>query len=293
MGMKERDLYSIGEAEAITGISAKTLRYYDSLNLVVPKIRDPQNKYRYYTKEQIVNLITLQRLRSMGCSIGTLRAVVESNSLSVMCDEIQNRIQEMEEEISRLTASIEENSAFLERLKSSVQVFEDISSANSDLMTSNIYIEEIPQVFLFCKERVMPNYNVCDTSVNFRSEIYKECKALHLKMLGPEITTYYTNLLGQFVMHDCRIRIGVSVENDPSCKQLVSFGGFTAATAIHVGSYDSMINTHVNLLRWISQNHYEVCGEVSEEFLISPIDILEQKNQIIKVIMPVRKTEKS
>ena len=68
-----------------------------------------------------------------------------------------------------------------------------------------------------------------------------------------------------------------------------ALGGFLAATAVHTGSYDTMVNTHMMLLRWINQNGYEVNGNVSEEFLVSPIDILEQKNQIIKVIMPVRK----
>ena len=89
-------------------------------------------------------------------------------------------------------------------------------------------------------------------------------------------------------MHDCKIQIGIAVKNSSSCDQIQEFGGFTAATAIHIGSYETMVNTHMMMLRWINQNGYEVNGYVSEEFMMSPIDILEQKNQIIKVIMPVR-----
>ena len=269
--MEERERYSIGETAVITGISAKTLRYYDSLHLIIPEIRDPQNNYRYYSKDQIVMLVAIQRLRMMGCSLNTLRAVVEENSLSTMCDQIQNRIEELEREIAERTAIIDENMAFLQRLRTSLQIREQgLDAANNQL--NNMRIEEIPKSFIFCEQRVMPHYNVCDTSVNFRIELYSKCKALGLTVVGPEITTYFTNPLGQFVMRDCKIELGITVENDPTCEHIQEFGGFTAATALHIGSYETMVNTHMQLLRWIDQHGYEVCDHISEEFLISPID---------------------
>ena len=285
--MEERERYSIGETSIITGISSKTLRYYDSLKLIIPEIRDPQNNYRYYSKNQVISLLAVQRLRMMGCSQKMLRTVIQENSLQALCDQIELRIQEIEQEIAARTAIIDENQEFLKRLKESLKI--QAENVDHGQLLNNMRIEEIPKSYLFCEQRVMPHYNVCDTSVNFRIELYAKCRASKLTMLGPEITTYYTNLLGQFVMHDCKIQIGICVENDPDCPQIQEFGGFLAATAIHMGSYDTMVNTHMMLLRWINQNGYEVSGNVSEEFLVSPIDILEQKNQIIKVIMPVRK----
>lgn len=286
--MEERERYSIGETAIITGISSKTLRYYDSLKLVIPEIRDPQNNYRYYSKNQVIILLAVQRLRTMGCGHQMLRTVLQENSLEALCNQIELRMRELEEEIAARTAIIDENQEFLNRLKELLKIKAQNSGEDNDLL-NNIRIEEIPKSYLFCEQRVMPHYNVCDTSVNFRIELYAKCKASGATILGPEITTYYTNLLGQFVMHDCKIQIGIQVENCPKCPQVQEFGGFLAATAVHTGSYDTMVNTHMMLLRWINQNGYEVNGNVSEEFLVSPIDILEQKNQIIKVIMPVRK----
>lgn len=96
-------------------------------------------------------------------------------------------------------------------------------------------------------------------------------------------------MLGQFTMHDCKIEIGITVNYAPNVKKLKKFGNFLAATITHIGSYDTMVNTHIRLLQWICNHNYEVNGYVSEQFLISPIDILEQKDQVIKVIIPVRK----
>lgn len=288
--MEERAWYSIGETSVITGISSKTLRYYDSLKLIIPEVRDPQNNYRYYSKNQVIQLLAVQRLRMMGCSHQMLRTVLQENSLDALCNQIELRIRELENEISERATIINENIEFLDRLKASLKIQAESASQCNDLL-NNMRVEEIPKSYLFCEQRVMPHYNVCDTSVNFRLELYSKCRAYGLSPIGSEITTYYTNLLGQFVMHDCKIQIGITVKNDPACEQIREFGGFTAATAIHMGSYDTMVNTHMMMLRWINQNGYEVNGNVSEEFMISPIDILEQKNQIIKVIMPVEKIQ--
>ena len=284
--MRDQEKYSVGETAMITGISANTLRYYDNLDLINPEIRDPQNNYRYYSKDQVIRLLAIQRLRRMNCSQQKLRTLLEENSLTALCNQIELRTRELQEEIAERVATVQENERFLKRLKDFLELQEQ-AAGGSDLL-SDIRIEEIPKTHLFFEQRVMPQYNVCDTSVSFRLELYSKCKSHGLEPTGSEITTYFTNLLGQFVMQDCKIQIGIEVDRNPGCKQICEFGGFTAATAIHIGSYDTMVNTHMRMLRWISQNGYEVAGEVSEEFFMSPIDILDQSNQIIKVIMPVR-----
>ena len=288
MIMEERERYSIGETALITGISSKTLRYYDSLKLIIPEIRDSHNNYRYYSRNQVIILLAVQRLRMMGCGHRMLRAVLQENSLETMCNQIELRMQELEEEIAARAAIIKENQKFLAQLKKLLEIKAQNVNEGQDIL-HNIRVEEIPKSYLFCEQRVMPHYNVCETSVNFRVELYAKCRTCGATILGPEITTYYTNLLGQFVMHDCKIQIGIQVEKNPSCPHIQEYGGFLAATAVHFGSYETMVNTHMMMLRWINQNGYAVNGYVSEEFLISPIDILEQDNQIIKVIMPVRR----
>jgi DNA-binding transcriptional MerR regulator/effector-binding domain-containing protein len=289
--MKEREIYSIGMASAVTGISTKTLRYYDSLNLIVPQIRNPENNYRYYSKNQVATLVAVQRLRMMGCGIKALQAVVDDNSLSCLYEQVSLRTVELENEIAERQAILNKNREFVECLELALQ-FQTENSVSS-LSTShlnNARIEKIPKSYLFCEQRMMPNYKVMDTSVNFRVELYEKCHASGAQIIGPEVTTYYTtDLLGQFVMRDCLIQMGITVEQKPGCEQIQEFGGFTAATAIHMGTYSTMVYTHMLLIEWINQHGYEVNGEVSEQFVISPIYSLKPENQIVKVIMPVKK----
>ena len=245
--MQDQERYSVGETAVITGISANTLRYYDNLDLINPEIRDPQNNYRYYSKDQVIQLLAVQRLRRMNCSQQMLRTLLEENSLEALCNQIELRTQELKNEIAERVVTVQENERFLKRLKGFMELQEQAAYGKD--VRFDIRVEEIPKMFLFYEQRVMPKYNVCDTSVSFRLELYARCKNHGLEPTGSEITTYFTSPLGQFVMHDCKIQIGIEVERNSGSDQICEFGGFTAATAIHVGSYDTMVNTHMRMLQ--------------------------------------------
>jgi len=54
--MQKEDLLSISELAAISGVNAKSLRYYDRLGILRPVFVDPDSGYRYYAfyqKEQV------------------------------------------------------------------------------------------------------------------------------------------------------------------------------------------------------------------------------------------------
>lgn len=59
--MKKEDLLSIGDLALRTGVSIKSLRYYDKIGILKPKYIDPDTNYRYYSYEQarIVDIIQL------------------------------------------------------------------------------------------------------------------------------------------------------------------------------------------------------------------------------------------
>ena len=48
MEERQENLYSIGEAAEILGISVQTLRYYDKIKLLEPAYINPNTGYRYY-----------------------------------------------------------------------------------------------------------------------------------------------------------------------------------------------------------------------------------------------------
>jgi MerR family transcriptional regulator, copper efflux regulator len=63
---------NIGEASALSGLPAKTIRYYEEIGLVRPALR-AANGYRDYGENDVRTLIFLQRARSLGFSVRECR----------------------------------------------------------------------------------------------------------------------------------------------------------------------------------------------------------------------------
>lgn len=53
--------------------------------------------------------------------------------------------------------------------------------------------------------------------------------------------------------------------------------------------YNDIIKTYVKALQWINQNNYKVSGPVSEEFIISPVDVKDENEHVTKILIPVNK----
>ena len=52
--------YKIGKIAKIMGVTPEAIRHYERLGLIVP-FKDPETNYRYYTSEQIDQLLYIQR----------------------------------------------------------------------------------------------------------------------------------------------------------------------------------------------------------------------------------------
>lgn len=65
-------LVTIKEASMTTGVSAKMIRYYESIELISAPKRT-ENRYRYYTENDLHELGFIRRARDLGFSIEDIR----------------------------------------------------------------------------------------------------------------------------------------------------------------------------------------------------------------------------
>jgi DNA-binding transcriptional MerR regulator/ADP-ribose pyrophosphatase YjhB (NUDIX family) len=69
--------WSIQEVARASGVTARTLRYYNEIGLLEPA-RIGGNGYRYYEHEQLLRLQQILLLREIGLDLATIRGVVDT-----------------------------------------------------------------------------------------------------------------------------------------------------------------------------------------------------------------------
>ena len=73
-------MLSIGEFSNICKVSAKTLRYYAEIGLILPDEVNPENGYRYYSIEQLETMLFINRLKSYNFSLEEIKAILDNDS---------------------------------------------------------------------------------------------------------------------------------------------------------------------------------------------------------------------
>ena len=67
-----KDYYSVTEFAKISGVEATTLRYWDSIGIFSPALRDPENNYRFYSLAQITALNFVATMSDIGVPLKTI-----------------------------------------------------------------------------------------------------------------------------------------------------------------------------------------------------------------------------
>ena len=74
--------FSLATVAKIIGISKSTLRYYDKLDLLIPKRAD--NQYRFYNEQDLIYLKYIQVLKHNGCSLTEIRELLSLYEFSLV-----------------------------------------------------------------------------------------------------------------------------------------------------------------------------------------------------------------
>jgi Cu(I)-responsive transcriptional regulator len=105
--MKTGAMMTISKAAAQSGVSAKTIRYYEDIGLIYPTQR-ASNGYRYYDQWAIHSLQFIKRARSLGFSVEECRSLLslyknQSRASADVKQLARQRVAEIDAKIAELT----------------------------------------------------------------------------------------------------------------------------------------------------------------------------------------------
>lgn len=284
----QKGTYSIGKVSRLCNVSIKTLRYYDEIGLLIPDCRKDNSNYRYYTHEQILTLFIIRKLRHLGVPLKEIKDIIGRKDAESMEKCIRQRLEEINHAIEALNDQYAEGQLLLERLKKGHDLLE---TEQTGWATEGIRVENIPPSHVLFTRRIKKNYKNSDVSVDRWFELFEMVSRHKLKATGPVILTYHNNPLEQFYQNDCDLEISIQVNEAVDSPAAKEFGAFPAVTALHIGRNEDIIQTHIKAIKWLNQRGYTIAGPISEEYIISPVDIENEADHITRVIIPIEKTE--
>ena len=106
-------MHRIGEFAALTGLSVKTLRFYDEIGLLTPASVGFQSGYRLYSTHQVDRARYIFSLRRFGLALAEIKAILatdasEREALEVARDRLSSSLSEGRQLLSSIEARLAE-----------------------------------------------------------------------------------------------------------------------------------------------------------------------------------------
>jgi len=101
--------YSIKELSRLSGLTARTLRWYDEIGLLIPG-RVSEGGYRYYSQEQAERLWNILFYRSLGFELSRIREILDApdfDRLQAMKEHL-NALEQRQKDLKQMIDSVRE-----------------------------------------------------------------------------------------------------------------------------------------------------------------------------------------
>jgi len=139
--------FKIGEIARLSGLSVKTVRYYERRGLLEQPSRT-EGGYRLYGQEEVARIRFIQRAKLLGLTLEEIRELVE---LAARCNEGEI-VPRLEEVLEAKLEETERKMAELAALRQNLLYYRERAEALKDCVPTNRYCEDVS--FCGCLEAV-------------------------------------------------------------------------------------------------------------------------------------------
>lgn len=116
---EENQIFSVGEICERTGITRKTLFYYDRIGLLCPSERTERQNFKLYDSEKLIRLEEIVSYRRAGLSIREIRELLDDGQAK--------RLEILEQAMERLLKEKDDKEQEIKNLKSLIEAEADLA----------------------------------------------------------------------------------------------------------------------------------------------------------------------
>ena len=266
-------MLTIGQMSKVCGVSVKTLRHYDKIDLLKPQKTDEMTGYRYYEDSQIGIMLLIGRLKRYGFSLTEIQRLLSISDSRELMRQLRNQRFRMERQMEHIAITIREMGYHLDE-------FERTGDIMSYQNNYEIELKEAKEQVLVTQRQKMS----VEEFGTYYGKIYEKIAREHLTINGVVIAVYHDQ---EFDPAYSDIQLGVGVAERDKADFIMP--GHLCATTIHRGAYSGLPDAYGAIVAWINANGYKMDGMPYEIYLKTQFDQLPPDEWVTEIFFPVRK----
>ena len=272
-------MLKIGQFSLLAHVTVKTLRYYDEIGLLKPVLVDRYSGYRYYHNAQLVILGQINSLKRIGFSLEEITVIIQNDTPSHLLAErlIEQRLvleDELRELQNRIHALDSLYNATLRRNKmetATIKALPEIMAATKRIILGSY--DDLFSIAPAMGETMERHGAVCSEPPYcfnlYHDEEYKE------RDVDMEIC--------EAVVAACQDGDGIIYRTIAAVPQ--------AATILHRGSYENLVNSYAQLNQWMEANGWVPDGKARESFIDGIWNKENPEEWLTEIQIPVKKVD--
>lgn len=285
----EEKLFTVGQMAEICNISPETLRHYDRMGVLSPLGRG-DNKYRYYTMEQINDIMVIKELKSIGIPLKTISEYIKHKDLGMIRSTLEASLRVQREELAEMQRRYD---SLVDRLISLNDAFTETHIARSQ---KDKPIRESFCIVPFAERPIISCRGISNCYVgNHYLYRYVELQNLieedRISVGRSWYIVFHDHYSKQFdegedAMGDMEFFANVngSTSGSSHCRM---FGGFLTACATYIGPYVNTKHVYEELTEWAQSIGYTVSGVSFQELIVGRFLTDREEDFVTRIYLPL------
>ena len=270
-------LLRIGEFARYLGISVRTVRYYSDIGLLAPTEVDPDTGYRAYGLDRLETGRRLLALKDLGLTLEEIRQVLD--------DELDDGAYRslITAHVERLEHEQERGAERLDRAKAHLQ---SLTSRLEPAMADITITTTEPQTIAFIRDNLD---GVAAIGAMFPRLFESVNPSQAIGTAGQAYHEFADD--GSFI--DFEAFVPVADDYEPSGEaQVRRLEAGQVATYTHHGAFERLPQAYDVMLRWISENGYQVSGPSYEWNIVCNLPVRQDDDSnVTEIQIEVTKAE--
>jgi len=266
--------YSIGEFSQVTGLSVKTLRFYNEKGILVPSSVDEATGYRFYDAGKIEKARVIMRLRQMEFSIEDIAAVLGE------CGDEADILDYLERQKNVLQQRIRQDRDIVRSLN---EIISTERAARQLLQGGSFPVEEKTiQPVMIAGIRMKGKYSDCGAA------FARLGKAVGRYVCGKALCLYYD---GEYRDGDADFEPCFPIRKEVAAEgvSVRLLPGGRCLTLVHRGAYDQLGRSYAKILQQTEERKLKISLPTREVYVKGPGMIFKgnPKNYLTEIQLPL------